>query len=387
MDYNRIMRLPLIFCLSSFIYAASVFSSPVNQCEQQKCLIVVDVGSTGSRLHSYSYDLDETNSPVKITERFSKKIKPGLATLEPNKTAVDAYLTTLFAGAPPSQAPVYFYATAGMRTLSQDKQQKLYSLVNNWFQSNTTWQLASAKTIKGSDEGAYGWLALNYQLNNLSTNKPESLGYMDMGGASIEIAFPVSNTMSQEEHKNIKVINLYGHRFNVFVYSFLGLGQNEVLHQFLETDSCFINDYEMPNGDKAHGDAYLCKKEVSSLIKAHQVSQTIQPALNNSPVSRWYTTGGLAFLVKSPPFNFTTHPFTPEELLSQADSAACHQNWQDLSNQYPSDEYLYSYCFSPAYYYALLENYGIRPDQTINYLADNQNVDWTLGVVLEEKPN
>lgn len=377
------MRSTLFFCLSGFLYISSVFSTPTTECEQQQCVIVIDVGSTGSRLHAYSYDLDKTNSPINITERFSKKIKPGFSTIEPDKNTVDAYLTNLFSGLTSSQkTPVYFYATAGMRLLSQDKQQKFYTLVNNWFQSNA-WQLASAKTINGNDEGMYGWLALNYQVNNLATDKPESIGFMDMGGASVEIAFPIDK--SSIDDKNIKMVNLYGHHFKLFVQSFLGLGQTEVLHQYLDTPSCFVKDYTMPIGDKAQGDAYLCKKEVSSLMDIHHVTQVIQPTLSNNTISKWYTGGGLSMLVKSPPLNFPTNSFTSEELISQANTAICSRNWEALKNQFPSDDYLYSNCFSSAYYSALLDSYGIEGDVAIHYLPSNQNADWTLGVVLYPK--
>ncbi|STX28419.1 ectonucleoside triphosphate diphosphohydrolase I [Legionella beliardensis] len=382
---GSIMRLALTFCLSSLICISSVNAASTAGCEQQQCVIVVDVGSTGSRMHLYSYDLDKTNSPVKITERFNKKIKPGFATIEPNQATIDAYLTTLFAGAPNVQVPVYFYATAGMRLLPQAKQQQFYSLVDQWFQTNSTWQLAAAKTISGNDEGLYGWLALNYKLNNLAIKKPKPMGYMDMGGASVEVVFPVNNTV-RSDNKDVKTITLYGKNFKIFSHSFLGLGQTEVTHQFLDTDSCFSRDYDMPTGDKAQGDAYSCKNEVSSLMNAvHHVNQVIQPLLSASRVNKWYATGGLTELVKTPPFSFST-AFTSQELLDQANSAVCNQSWQDLSNQYANNDYLYGYCLFPSYYYALMvDGYGIESNTQVNYLPPGQEADWTLGVVLQQK--
>ncbi|MGQ3888621.1 multidrug DMT transporter permease [Legionella sp. CNM-1927-20] len=380
------MRLSVTLCLTSLLYTSALFAVPSNGCEQQKCVVVIDAGSTGSRLHLYSYDLDETNSPVKITERYSKKVKPGLATIEPNTATIDAYLTTLFSGTPGQAYPVYFYATAGMRLLPQAQQQKFYSLVNNWFQSNANWQLASAKTISGNDEGLYGWLALNYRLNKLANATAKPAGYMDMGGASVEIAFPVTDDQAIDS-KDVKNIDLYGQHFKIFVHSFLGLGQTEVTHQFLDTNSCFIKDYELPTGELAQGDAYQCESEVSALMNGvHHVNKAIQPILNASSITDWYVAGGLEALAKSPPFNFAENHFSSQELLDQANSLVCQQEWPDLSAQYSNNDYLYGYCLFPAYYYALIvDGYGIQSGQPLNYLPSEQSADWSLGVVLQQK--
>ncbi|WP_419420682.1 multidrug DMT transporter permease [Legionella sp. D16C41] len=378
------MRLLVSFCLAGLFYTSTLFAVSSSGCEQQQCVVVIDVGSTGSRLHLYSYDLDKTNSPIEITERFNKKIKPGFATIEANEATIDAYLTILFSGVPESNYPVYFYATAGMRLLPQAKQQQLYSLVNNWFQTHSNWQLAAAKTISGNDEGLYGWLALNYRLNKLSDDKP--VGYMDMGGASVEIAFPIISNQASNS-KDVKDIDLYGKHFKVYIHSFLGLGQTEVTHQFLDTNSCFIKDYEMPTGELASGDAYQCKSEVSALMNAvHHVNQVVQPILSSTTVTNWYVGGGLEELAKSQPFTFSNNHFTSQELLEQANSLVCNQQWQDLSAQYAANDYLYGYCLFPAYYYALMvDGYGIKPDQALNYLPSEQSTDWSLGVVLQQK--
>lgn len=373
----------LISVICGLFFQALAHAAPTN-CEQQYCVGVVDVGSSGSRLHVFSYDLDKTNSPIAITERWSKKIKPGLSTIEPDVAGIDNYLTQLFSDAPQYRFPVYFYATAGMRLLSQPKQQRYYDLVQTWFATHTDWKLISAKTITGADEGLYGWLAVNYQLNTLQ-NEKDPVGVMDMGGASVQISFPVKNTAEEINDKNTQIIDLYGHHYTVFTHSFLGLGQNETAHQFFNSTACFITNYVMPAGVFAEGDVYSCKNEVSRLVTSvHQVQAIIQPVIQANPIKHWYALGGVVDLVKSKPFVFSEQKFTNQALLEQADAEVCRQQWPALSSEYPNNEYLYGYCLFSAYYYALMvEGYGLQPQQPLNYLNAAQANDWAMGVVLK----
>lgn len=364
----------LFFFLQTSLYAAT------ESCKQQQCVVIVDAGSTGSRIHLYSYDTDNNHSPIRITERWSKKINPGIASIKATKPSVDAYLRRLFIDAPIRHLPVYFFATAGMRLLPQPKQQQLHTLVQTWFSDHSDWTLVRSKTITGADEGLYGWLAVNYQLGALTHNK-QSIGMMDMGGASVQVVFPVKNAEGAAKN-DIYPINLYGKRFNLFIHSFLGLGQTEVAHQFMDSKACFITNYELPTGEPAEGDAYVCESDVASLMnQVHHVDQVVQPLMSSNPVNQWYVMGGLVDLAKKSPFN--TQELTNQNLLDKANGEICHEQWSTLKTQYPNDDYVYGYCLFPAYYYALMvEGYGIQPQETLHYLGENQANDWTMGVVL-----
>ena len=158
-------------------------------CEHRHCLAVVDAGSTASRLHLYVYDLDSKNNPVQIEELWSKKIKPGFASIEGNQESINAYLNSLFESLPEENLPVYFYATAGMRLLPHPTQELYYRKLQQWFMAQTRWRLIDAKTITGSEEGVFGWLAVNYQLGLLNRTEKPYVGVMDMGGASVQVTF------------------------------------------------------------------------------------------------------------------------------------------------------------------------------------------------------
>lgn len=377
-------NVPRLFALLSLFVSFTVNATQA-ECLQHQCMAVVDAGSSGSRVHIYSYDLDKSKTPTNIQELWSKKIKPGLATLEPNQAILNPYLSTLFSEAPAENMPVYFYATAGMRMLSQPKQAKIYEVVKNWFANQSSWQLKSSKTLKGTEEGLFAWLRINYQLGTLDSDTKPAIGVMDMGGASVQVMFPVEKTEGLNDSDLFK-LDIYGREKKLFIHSFLGLGQDEVAHQYLDVASCFANEYELPSGRAAAGDAFNCKDEVSLLVNdVHRVDSTVQPAIEANPVNNWFIIGGMAENAKTAPFQFKNQ-LTNEAMLEQANSLVCQQQWSKISAEYPSNEFLYGSCLFPAYYYALMvEGYGIKANQKLNFLTASQGGDWTLGVVLNQK--
>lgn len=352
-------------------------------CRDQSCLAVVDAGSSGSRVHVYAYQL-QGKTPTNITEIYSKKLQPGFASLDPNKETIHAYLSKLFSDGPDANIPVYFYSTAGMRLLSHQKQQEYYSLLNEWFSRQSQWQLREAKTITGKEEGIYGWMAVNYTLGTLTTKDKPMVGVMDTGGASVQITFPVTD-LHAVHHDDYVELDVNGRHVQLFVHSFLGLGQNELGHQFLDLPECFSNGYPLPNKSTAHGHFTICEHEISKLINVvHHVDQTIKPVIESNPINTWYGIGGIGKIVQTEPLAFKNHGFTLQQLATKADTEFCQQDWAVLNANYPNNEYTYSSCLNISYIHALLlDGYSIHQDQTINYFPKEQNNDdWTLGVVL-----
>lgn len=381
----RIMGRILIL-LACFILTITNAYSENHPYQESQYIAVIDAGSTGSRLHIFTYNKDATNTPINITEIWSKKINPGFSTLETNQSTIDAYMNSLFSGAPTQQMPIYFYATAGMRLIPQAKQKIYYQNVKKWFSQKTNWQLIEAKTITGDSEALYDWLSVNYHLNTLQSISTHPIGVLDIGGASTQIAFQVPNNHTSQKGKLIE-LDLYGQHITLFVHSFLGLGQNEMAHQLLTSTSCFSDNYPLPDGSLGAGNALQCTQKIERLINGvHKANQVIQPMLNNNPIDSWYAIGGIAYLAESKPFQFPMNQITTQELLQQANDLTCHQQWDILSNEFPNNEYIDYYCLLPAFYYALMvHGYGFSPMQTVNYVPSASNLDWTLGVVFHHE--
>jgi hypothetical protein len=315
---------------------------------------------------------------------WSKKIKPGLASINSNKESISAYLSILLNDSPERHVPLYFYATAGMRLLSKPQQQLYYEVIRQWFSEQTEWQLMDAKTITGREEGVFGWLAVNYQLGAFDDATQPMLGVLDMGGASVQAVFPIDDANDISPSDLFK-IHVGSRQLNLFVHSFLGLGQTVMAQQFLDVQSCFALGYNLPDESQGNGDATTCRRIIEKLVnQVHDVNEVMKVPMSHRMVSGWYTMGGSASLAKAPLFNFNGKPFTSQGLLEQADNQVCHRQWQDLYNEYPNDEYLYGYCLFSSYYYALMvDGYGLSPQQPIQY-SSAQDIDWSLGVILQQ---
>lgn len=373
--------------LIGFIFSGALYANMDKAvCPNQHCMAIVDAGSSGSRLHVYTYALDKTNTPIDITEIWNKKIIPGLATIEHEHRSISAYMDRLFTDAPTITMPIYFYSTAGMRLLPKANHKHVNQLVADWFDKQYYWRLLAARTITGQEEGVYAWLSMNYQLKRLDQNEQPLVGVMDIGGASVQIIFPINEeNNNQYSPSDLITINLYGRQLPIFSHSFLGLGQNEMAHQYFDLTACYPNGFDLPSGQPGQGDARTCKLAITTLInQVHKVNKKIKPILAKTPIQQWQILGGITYLLNDPLFSFKNNVFTNKELLTQADQNICHQDWVKLEEKNPQNILLHNYCMLPSYLYALIvKGYGLHPNQPINFSALSKTTDWTLGVILQ----
>ena len=365
---------------SSLGFSASII------CPENQCIAVVNAGNSSSRLQIYSYKMDASNTPAEIKNVFSKKIEPGLASIELNKGSVNRYLSGLFSDVSDLNIPVYFYATSGMRMLSFSRQQAYYAKLTQWFSAQSQWQLVTAKTLKGREEALYGWLSVNYQLGTLTIPSAPLVGVVDTGSASVQIAFPLTGEQTIDPNDYID-IEVYGRHVSLFTHSFLGLGQDEIRSQFLDNGDCFPNHYPLPNGSSAAGDFPLCENRMKPLINdIHQVDSTIKSVIQRHPEQTWYIIGGISDMLQERPFSFEHNEFTTQALAEKANQQVCQQDWSILGTLYQKNKYLFANCLSASYFHSLfVDGFGIDHAQTIHYISNKTSTnDWTLGVVLYE---
>lgn len=372
------LTLSLFACLC-LTYDANGLSKPDNwwtSCQDTQCEAVIDAGSSGTRLHVFQ----KTSSIPSYQEVFQQKIEPGLSQVP--FVSIDAYLKRLFPMHHNISINTYFYATAGMRLLSIEEQNRCYMKIKDWFAEQTTWELKDIRTISGQEEGAFAWLAVNQ-----GRSIDDLQAVIEFGGASAQINIPITDAQQGLiRDDNIMHINFKGQRVNLWSKSYLGLGINEAEKHIGNQHSCFSIGYPLKNGQVAEGDATNCIQGIeanSTLALLNRLDDAKQVlALLKQPI-QWMALGSIYYTAMKPPFKFNHYEFTLDEFKHQADDYTCHQDWLNLLSQYREDPFLYRNCLAASYFYAyMVDGMGIDVQDRIRYPEQNETMDWAFGVVL-----
>ncbi|KAK0745133.1 nucleoside phosphatase family-domain-containing protein [Apiosordaria backusii] len=253
--------------------------------------VILDAGSSGTRLHIYKWKDPEkalkgaskhelASLPKLMTEKiWTKKIKPGVSTFGEKVHAVGPdHLQSLIDHALEfiprdkiRETPIFLMATAGMRLLPAVQQSALTREICYYLRSNTQFSLPDCdmhiQVIKGETEGLYGWIASNYLLGGFDNPDKHqhgkghhTYGFLDMGGASAQIAFAPNATEAEKHADDLKLLRLRTLdgspvEYKVFTTTWLGFGVNQARESYVEsledlypTSSSELPDPCLPKG-------------------------------------------------------------------------------------------------------------------------------------------
>uniref|UniRef100_A0A7M4F725 nucleoside-triphosphate phosphatase n=1 Tax=Crocodylus porosus TaxID=8502 RepID=A0A7M4F725_CROPO len=254
--------------------------------------IVVDCGSSGSRIFVYCWPrhngnphdlLDIKQMRDKDRKPVVMKIKPGISEFANSPEKVSDYISPLLSFAAEhvprakhKETPLYILCTAGMRILPESQQKAILEdlLTDIPVRFDFLFSDSHAEVISGKQEGVYAWIGINFVLGRFehiddeddavvevhipgSENKEaiirkRTVGILDMGGVSTQIAYEVPKTVSfassqqEEVAKNLLAEFNLGcdahqteHVYRVYVATFLGFGGNAARQRY--EDSIFTN--------------------------------------------------------------------------------------------------------------------------------------------------
>ncbi|CAF3493822.1 unnamed protein product [Rotaria socialis] len=407
--------------------------------------VVIDCGSSGSRLYIYIWPehsgqenellqikqlLDKQGNPV------VKKLEPGLSSMAKTPGNATEYLISLLdfaAETVPSdkhrETPLYILATAGLRFLTPNEQKALLEDLFNDIVQNYHFQIEKThiQVIPGKLEGIYSWIAINYVLGRFQSNttdsisvtsgqtisiskkRPSTVGILDMGGASAQIAFEVSPDIPVEGEEIAEFSLGYDEnqeifKYRIYVTTFLGYGANKAFEKYIDriisialksspsnSTHILIDDADcLPHGYtanytrynktitiKGEGDFHSCAKHLVTLLNLNTTCKKKPCSLNG---------------IYQPRINYESQDFygfsefwyTMEDVLKIGGPYA-RLAFLNASTATDLNRVLLQ-CFKSAWLYAFLHD-GLK--FPVNYqrlrsasLVNNNDVQWTLGAIL-----
>ncbi|KAI8884051.1 hypothetical protein K501DRAFT_248623 [Backusella circina FSU 941] len=214
----------------------------------QKYALMVDAGSTGSRIHVYKFHQCSSSEPVKLEEEvlFAQTI-PGLSAYpdDPQKAAesLDVLLNDAVRLVPSNlqrKTPIAVKATAGLRLLGQSKGDDILKAVRNRLETSYPFPIVGGEDgvaiMDGRDEGVFAWITVNFLLGNFDSttlgHRKHTAAVLDLGGGSTQIVFEPDFKEDGTPHElpdnDFKYLLQFGDKeYLLYQNSYLGYGLME----------------------------------------------------------------------------------------------------------------------------------------------------------------
>lgn len=211
-------------------------------------VIMIDAGSSGSRVHIYEFNNCQS-SPRLVSEEF-KMLEPGLSSYKDDPIAaarsLDPLLDLALATIPVDYrgcTPIAVKATAGLRLIGEEAANRTLAAVRSHLEVNYPFAVVSPENdgvaiMPGADEGVYAWVTVNYLLGNIVSDpnnkipieqRPPTAAVFDLGGGSTQIVFEPrfkisGDNLPQGDHRYD--IKFGANHYTLYQHSHLGYGLN-----------------------------------------------------------------------------------------------------------------------------------------------------------------
>lgn len=169
--------------------------------------IMFDAGSTGSRIHVYTFH-ENAKGELLLDDELFEQVKPGLSSYPDDIPGAVASINQLLNAAKKyipedqhNETPLALKASAGLRILGAAKSEPILKAVGQALDASPFKQVWQPEIMDGTKEAVYSWVTLNYLakvLGNPDKTLADSYGTLDLGGGSTQIAFHPKS----EETKN-----------------------------------------------------------------------------------------------------------------------------------------------------------------------------------------
>lgn len=212
----------------------------------QQYVVMIDAGSSGSRVHVYEFN-NCLEMPRLVKEEF-KMLEPGLSSYandpEGAANSLNELLDLAVSTVPEDKrkcTPIAVKATAGLRKLGEEGSKTILEAVRKHLETKYPFPVVEGDGVSimpGENEGVYAWVTANYLLENIGTSsKDPTVAVFDLGGGSTQIVFEptfkdAGKAMSAGDHKF--ELSFGGRDFELYQHSYLGYGLYEAENRINE---------------------------------------------------------------------------------------------------------------------------------------------------------
>ncbi|KAK1729936.1 hypothetical protein CaCOL14_003969 [Colletotrichum acutatum] len=209
-------------------------------------VLMIDAGSTGSRIHVYKFNNCGATPELEHEEfKMTEKSVGGLSKYKDDPEAaaasLDALMDVAMTNVPDklkSCSPVAVKATAGLRMVGAENAEKILAAVRNRLETKYPFPVVAKEDngvaiMDGADEGVYAWITTNYLLGKIGgPDKSPTAAVFDLGGGSTQIVFEptfkgaadggMPEKLAEGDHKYDLAFG--GQKFELYQHSHLGYG-------------------------------------------------------------------------------------------------------------------------------------------------------------------
>ncbi|XP_076016319.1 ectonucleoside triphosphate diphosphohydrolase 5 [Genypterus blacodes] len=197
--------------------------------------VMFDAGSTGTRIHVYTFIQNHSELPPVLDNEMFHSIKPGLSAYADSPEMGGHTVRMLLKVAKKTvprlewkRTPVVLRATAGLRLLATKKAQALLDQVQHVFDESPFLVPDDGVSImNGTDEGILAWVSLNFLTGCLSAGSQSTVGILDLGGGSTQITFLPKMKKTVESVPAADYIarcDIFNSTYELYTHSYLGNG-------------------------------------------------------------------------------------------------------------------------------------------------------------------
>lgn len=223
--------------------------------------VVVDCGSTGTRIDVYEWTLgmkdgselpvllrsfpnNSTKSPLrkKSCSYHCMQTQPGLDKFVGNISAVRASLKPLIEWAEQeipverhAITPIFVLSTAGLRRLANEDAERILEDIEAVVKEHSfMYQKSWIRVLSGIEEAYYGWVALNYKMGSFrNSSRSGTLGILDLGGSSLQVVMESDRKREEREEMHLMRSKVGSIEHQVLAFSWEAFGLNEAFDRTL----------------------------------------------------------------------------------------------------------------------------------------------------------